>query len=128
MICAQPIHLVQNLTERAFPKLSFGFYFWFCRSILYRVMAAFIDVGRSSRIAIQCSLLCRSSQVISSNSIYKNLIENGKGLIYRGGGWGISAGSYSTLWLSPPASRCSSSWVSFCYWYYPTASSSCTVS
>ena len=30
-VCAQPIHLVQGLLERAFPKLFFGFCFLFIR-------------------------------------------------------------------------------------------------
>ena len=46
-VCAQPMRLVQDLAEKAFPKLFFGF----CFSIHCGVMAAFICLGRSSGIA-----------------------------------------------------------------------------
>ena len=46
-VCAQLIRLVQDLAERAFPKLFFGF----CFSIHCGDMATFICLGRSSRIA-----------------------------------------------------------------------------
>ena len=48
-VCVQPIHLFQDVAERAFPKLFF-FLFFVHMSTHCGIRAAFIGLGRSSGI------------------------------------------------------------------------------